>query len=127
MTKPKPLTGKQKLFVEHYAATLNGTKAARLAGYKGSDATLAVAAHKLLRLGKIKDEVEKRFKGAAMGADECLARIADHAKSKSPQALRALELVGKAHSLFVDRVEHSGRLNVSEMTDEELRKIAGRD
>jgi phage terminase small subunit len=120
------LTGKQKLFVEHYAVTLSGTEAARRAGYAKGDASLAAAGSRLLRNVKIKDEIGERFSKMAMGADECLARLADHAKSEGGQSLRALELIGKTHSLFTDKIEHSGHIDYQRMSDEELKELAGR-
>jgi phage terminase small subunit len=120
------LTGKQKLFVEHYAATMNATKAARRAGYAEGESNLSSAGSRLLINVKVKAELDKRFAKMTMGADECLARLAEHAKSESGQALRALELIGKAHSLFTDKIEHSGHIDYTSMSDEKLKELAGR-
>lgn len=43
------LTSKQKAFVVAYAEKRNGTEAARIAGYKGSNKTLAQVAHENLK------------------------------------------------------------------------------
>lgn len=51
------LTGKQQSFVEHYAASGNGTEAARLAGYAPKAA--AQQAARLLRIAKIQKAVQK--------------------------------------------------------------------
>lgn len=62
-----------------------------------------------------------------MSADECIARISMHAKSKNPRvALKALEIIAKRWSLLTDKVELSGSLDVRNMSDEELEKLAGR-
>lgn len=74
------LTFKQRLFVEHYLgdAKGNGTKAAQMAGY-GAPNVAAVAASRLLRNAKIAALVENRVTGAAMSANEVLARLSEHA------------------------------------------------
>lgn len=54
-TDPDGLTIKQRAFVQAYVGKANGNgfKAAKLAGYSGSDATLKNAAHKLLKIPKV--------------------------------------------------------------------------
>ena len=51
----RPLTKMQQMFVDAYkgAAMGNATEACRLAGYRGSDATLAVRGSQLIRTHKI--------------------------------------------------------------------------
>lgn len=58
---PKELTPKQKLFVEHYLVTRNATKAAREAGYTGSDKAVQVSGSRLLSNPIVKAAVEKGF------------------------------------------------------------------
>lgn len=70
----------QSAFVDFYVVVKNGTKAARLAGYKGNENVLAVTAHDNLRNPKIRDEVARRFRDQAMAADEVLARLGDIAR-----------------------------------------------
>lgn len=70
-------TGKQRAFIDHYLITLNGTEAARCAGYKGDDNTLGVIAHENLRKLKIKDEIERRLGEQTMSANETLRRVSD--------------------------------------------------
>ena len=52
------LTAKQLKFIEVYAG--NGTDAARLAGYKGTDESLAAIASRLLRLVNVTDAIKSR-------------------------------------------------------------------
>lgn len=75
------LTAKQKSFVNHYITTLNGVEAARLAGYKGTYASLCVIAHENLRKLKIRQEIDRRLRSAAISADETLARVSKQATS----------------------------------------------
>ena len=75
------LKGKQFLFCEHYIQTSNGTLSARLAGYKGNDATLASVACENLRKPKIRDYLADRYREFAMTADEVLMRLASIARA----------------------------------------------
>jgi len=53
------LTTKQTRFVQEYLKCLNGTEAARLAGYKGSYRTLSVVAHELSRHPLVKHKIDE--------------------------------------------------------------------
>lgn len=142
-------TAKQQLFIAWYPALLDGVKAARKAGYKGDENTLAVIASENLRKPHIAAEIEKQLSERIMSANEVAARlseqargdlgeflnlvktdeIANHPKSrllkkfkktvhvlkdKSVQvtfefelynAQTALELIGKYHAIFADRLK----------------------
>lgn len=133
MSKQK-LTTRQKLFIEAYLANPNGTEAARKAGYKGSDKQLAVIATQNLNKLNISRVVEKRVEKAAMSADEVLHELAEIAKSdwkehleikygkdgevidailRLADKIKALELIGKHHKLFTEKLEHSGEVQVT--------------
>lgn len=136
------LTDKQHLWAEYYIQTGNATLAARLAGYKGNDNTLAVVGHQNLRKHKIQEFLSERYQEVAMASDEVMARLAKkaranvsdfvdesgiidwrkvhqsgdviksitHTKGKQSKielesSLRALELIGKHHILFTDKVQ----------------------
>jgi phage terminase small subunit len=73
-------TNKQRLFVEHYLQCWNGTEAARLAGYRGNDATLASIASENLRKPKIRAEIERRIAAEAISANEVLWQLGKQAK-----------------------------------------------
>lgn len=74
------LTNKQKAFIEHYLECWNGTEAARKAGYKGNDNTLAAIGSQNLRKLNIKRRVQDRLDAKAMSANEILDRLAQHAR-----------------------------------------------
>lgn len=74
------LTDKEQLFADFYLIHLNGTLAAKLAGYKGSTNVLAVTAHHNLRKPKIRDYVDAALAERVMGKNELLSRLADMAR-----------------------------------------------
>lgn len=70
------LTTKQRLFVESYLSNgFNATEAARTAGYKGNDVTLAAVGYENLRKPQIAAVVSERINEAAMSANEVLHRL----------------------------------------------------
>lgn len=103
------LTDKQAVFVDVYLECWNATEAARRAGYKGNDITLASVGYENLRKPHIVEVVNKRKADLLMSADEALKRISDIGRGKNIDAkpgdiLRALELIGKAHNIFSDNI-----------------------
>lgn len=70
------LTTKQRLFVESYLSNgFNATEAARVAGYKGNDVTLAAVGYENLRKPQIASVISERINEAAMSANEVMARL----------------------------------------------------
>lgn len=117
----KKLTYKQQLFVEAYlgAAKGNATEAARLAGYKGNDQTLASVGAENLKKPQIASRVRARVDAVGMSADEVLNELAAVARipaSEEPKSVqnkvKALELLGKHHKLFVEQVDLTSKGNV---------------
>jgi len=147
----RKLTGKQEAFVIAYLKNgFNATEAARTAGYKGNENTLAVIGYQNLRKHKILERIEAYFEEKGMAANEVLFRLSEQARSditffidaptkrqfklnmekikakgylirkikytlQGPEielysSQKALELIGKHHRLFVDRVEHDGEI-----------------
>jgi phage terminase small subunit len=76
----RPLTNKQRVFVEEYLTTWNATEAARRAGYSGSDETLAVTGSENLRKPNVSEYIKKRISEKAMSADEVLLRLGEIAR-----------------------------------------------
>jgi phage terminase small subunit len=90
------LTAKQRLFVYHYIATnMNGTKAARLAGYQGDENTLAVTAYENLRKPKIRAAISEFLEEQAMGAAEVIARLSAMARGSIEDVLEVALVDGK--------------------------------
>lgn len=112
------LNHKQQLFVEAYLGAANGnaTEAARIAGYKQPHSQ----GSRLLENVEIASRVRERVAEAGMTANDVLTELASVARlpyDGDPKAVqnkvRALELLGKHHKLFVEKqeVEHSGTVN----------------
>lgn len=112
------LTPKQQAFVEAYDG--NGTAAARAAGYKGSEQTLASVAYENLR----KPDVVAAIQARRVPVSE--SRIASReerqafwtATMRDTEAelngrLKASELLGKSEADFVERHQHSGGVSVT--------------
>lgn len=132
MSKPK-LTNKQKAFVDEYIIDLNATQAAIRAGY--SEKTANVIAAQILAKLSIQEEIAKaiaeRSKRTQVNADWVLKNLQEifHRcmqnipviekgvntgvyKFEPAAATRAVELIGKHLGMFVDKVDHSGGLDV---------------
>ena len=112
------LSLKQRSFIVWMvSAEVNGnaTEAARRAGYKGSDATLATVGKENIRKPHIAAELEKLTKEALKAADvtvEKVLRDLEDARKKAlsegqyASAIRGSELQGKYLKMFVEKIEH---------------------
>ena len=106
------LTAKQLKFIEVYAG--NGTDAARLAGYKGTDESLAAIASRLLRLVNVTDAIKSR---EAKRTSKLIANREERQQfwTKMMRAeeipekwrLEASKLLGMSEADFTQKVEHS--------------------
>ena len=105
-------TAKQKLFIDNYLVTLNGTEAARLAGYKGDDNVLGVIAYENLRKPKIKKEIEHRLSESALSANETLARVAQHATASLDDFLVIDDARDGVVRIDLERAKEAGKLGV---------------
>lgn len=119
----KKLNPRQRKFGELYEG--NGTEAARRAGYKGSDNTLAQTARDLLRNPQIQALIETR------NHKDLAADIADRKERQTfwtktlrnediemKERLRASELLGKSEADFTEKHDHSH--SFEGLTDEQL-------
>lgn len=119
MAKHK-LTTRQQKFVAAYDG--NATKAAKLAGYTGSQNVLGRTGFSLLRHPIIRAAIDRREEGAfrsliltreerqqlwsSMACDETL---------DSGARLRASELLGKSQGDFIERLEVKGELTLLDL------------
>lgn len=98
--RPKPelkpagqLTGKQLAWIDAYLgeARFNGTKAARIAGYAGSDAVLASIARENLRKPRISRAIADRLKERHLTAEVILAELAAIALGGVPDLVEVVD------------------------------------
>jgi phage terminase small subunit len=122
------LTQKQRLFVEAFIGQANGNarEAARAAGYSGDDNALSQRAFELMRNPKVSELIGVRVEEAVMRSNEVLSQLSAIAKGdwqnfleirrdkdgetvsanlKLSDKIKALELLGKYHKLFSERLD----------------------
>jgi phage terminase small subunit len=122
------LTQKQRLFVESFIGPANGNArtAARMAGYSGDDNALSSRAFELMQNPKIAALIGVRVQEAVMQSNEVLGELSTIAKAdwqnfleirrdkdgeiisatlKLADKIKSLELLGKYHKLFSDRID----------------------
>jgi len=131
------LTAKQDMFCKEYLIDLNATQAAIRAGY--SKKTAYAMGHENLRKPKLAKEIQilndERSKRTLVNGDwvlEKLQIVAERCMTAEPVMIRgedgmeesgeykfdssgankSLELIGKHHKLFTDRLEIDGKLIV---------------
>lgn len=107
------MNDRQRMFVAEYAKDRNATQAAIRAGYSARSAR--VTSTRLLANAAIRAAVDEKLAEAAsaagMSAAEVLrtvAGIARNGDSKDADRLKALELIGKHHKLWTERMQLGG-------------------
>ena len=110
---PSKVERREQLFVEEYLIDLNGSRAARAAGYKGSDQVIGVTATRLLKKPKIAAAIQaamdERVKRTQFNADRVLKEI---------EYLATVD-IGKAYD------EKGQLLPIKDIPEEVRRAIAG--
>ena len=112
------LSLKREKFIAAYLGEANGnaSEAARIAGYKQPHSQ----GPRLLENAEISSRVRAVVEEAAMSAEQVLRELAkvamlpaDGDPKSVTNKVRALELLGKHHKLYVEKqeVEHSGGVN----------------
>lgn len=112
------LTAMQARFVAAYDG--NGVAAARKAGAKGSDGSVAATASRWLKMAKVADAIakreQKRQNPAIADREERQAfwtavMRGEHAGEGADwkDRIKASELLGKSEGDFLDRVDHSSK------------------
>jgi Terminase small subunit len=108
----RPLTLKQRKFVEEYLTCWNASEAARRAGYR---TRADVAGAQILGNPSIRAAIEERLAEAAMSADEVLTRLTDQARCNVADFIRIGR--GGKPALDLKRAEREGKLHlISEIT-----------
>ena len=119
------LTAKQESFCGFIASGQPAIDAYRQAYRDGKPTTISSSANKLLRLPHIATKIDSlkaetasasswdrvKFVGMLWQRSQAASQAGQHSAS-----IRALELIGRACGLLVDRVEHSGSVGVEHYT-----------
>jgi hypothetical protein len=139
------LTAKEELFVSHYLgdARGNATQAVRLAGYKGTDASLRTLGWKLLTKVDIRARIRGVLDQSEASAERTIRELSDVAfaewrdfiliktdpktgeavevKMDLGSKVKSLELLAKYHKLLTDKQEVELRdLSAAESLDKKL-------
>ena len=106
------LTHKQQLYVEHYNKTGNGTESARVAGYKGTDVTLAAVGYENLNKPHIASALKALQATRAMHSnrtqhdmDAFLWSVISNDSDAMRDRLTAAQQVQRLNGWVVDRSE----------------------
>jgi phage terminase small subunit len=107
------MTPRKQRFVAEYLVDLNGSAAAVRAGY--SPRSAKQRAFELLQepeiAAAVKLKTEKNLERVGMTVDEIMNGLAGLAREgeRDSDKIRAYELLGKYHKLFVDKIEATGK------------------
>ena len=94
----------RQAFVEHYLETWNATEAAKRAGYSTESARQQGS--RLLTNVDIRDAIEARLSAIAMGPNEVLARLGDHARASLD------DMLDRSNSLDLNAARANGKLHL---------------
>lgn len=103
---PTELTPQMFLFINYYLILLNGTEAARAAGYSGDDATLCQIGSRLLSHVNVAREIDARLQKHAMSANEVLAMYTAIARGD------IADVVNGAGATDLDEAKRRGKSNL---------------
>jgi hypothetical protein len=113
------LTIKQRLFVDHYIICMNGTEAARLAGYDGDNAQLAVIASQNLRKLNVSRALDARLNAFTMSANEVLIRLTDIARGDVGDAMNSAGAIDPSEARRRGKTHLIKKIKTKTITTEE--------
>lgn len=123
------LSAKHSAFVNAYLTTFNATEAYHQVYAPKSREVAASSGHRLFRNDEIAEAISQRLSETAMGADEVLMRLAEHARGDiadflqvSPNGDAALTLTGeneKARTRLIKKVTQRKTIRTTEQSQTE--------
>lgn len=131
--RKRPPTAKQTAFVHWYCSALvnmNGTEAARRAGYKGNDNQLGTIAAENMQKPAVRELIDKRLEKALSGADVTVEAVLRRVQVIGDKALedrqyasaaKCAELHGKYLKMWTERIEHVS--TIEDVSDQELVRL----
>jgi phage terminase small subunit len=129
------LNPKQKLFIREYLKDRNATRAVISAGYSKTGAS--VTGTRLLGHPKIAAAVQRKATERLEKLDISVDFVLNTIRSTISAALDAeefgpafkgLELLGKYHKLFTEKIEHSGlieHVDLTQLNESQLQQVEG--
>ena len=130
------LTAKQQRFADYYIQTGNATESAIKAGYSKKTAR-SIGQENLTKpdIAKYIEEVNKKLEDERIAGmkeiKEFWTSMFRNEIAEDKDRLKASEYLAKTNGAFLDKVEHSGNMEVNnafaDLTTEELRKLANKD
>lgn len=120
--KDVKLTVKQKKFADEYVKSGNATQSYIDAGYKASNRKVAEAnSNKLLGnhrvieyIGKVNKEIQTASIADMVEVKEFWTNTMRNKYKEDKDRLKASEYLAKTNGAFIDRVEHSGEIDLRE-------------
>lgn len=123
LTPTKKLTNKQKVFVEAYLRTLNGTLSAIEAGYSKKTA-YSIASENLMK-PEIRVEIEKRISEKIMSSNEVMLRLSNMAQASLLPFIR-IDKDGFVYFNFSDPEAQNYFYLIKKIKTKRERRIEGR-
>lgn len=117
----KPLTNKQKLFIDYYLQCWNAAEAARRAGY--SERSAYSQGWENLRKPEIQSAISARLDEAHMSADEALAILASHARGDIGEFL---DISSVGFSLDLEEAQKKGITKLIKKIEQKVITINGK-
>lgn len=119
------LNQRQRLFIGAYLKHGNAGQAAREAGY--ADRSADMQASRLLKNDKIRNEI-KRIRAKTEKAtianrqerQEILTEMLYDESATKTEKQRAIDILNKMDGDYLTKIEHSGAVGISQMSDAEL-------
>ena len=122
--KKRPLTTKQRIFVDEYIKDYNATQAAIRAGYSAK--TAALIGWENIRKPNIKELIDIHVESFAVGRNERLAILAELSReaSRDSDRLTAVKMLGQLSGDYIEKkeVELSGGIDITSKVEAAINK-----
>lgn len=118
------LNERQTKFAENYAKHGNATKAYAEAGYESKSIKSDEAnAARLIRNDKVAsyikeltDKIRSQSIADLVEIKEFWTKVIRSDEEETPHRLKAAELIAKTQGAFIDKIEHSGKIDVNDIS-----------
>ena len=119
------LNERQTKFCLNYVKHGNAVKAYMEAGYdikseagaRASSSKLLTNPNVMLKLKELNEKTEKSTIADLVEIKEFWSKIVRSDEEETPHRLKAAELIAKTQGAFIDKVEHSGKIDINSIAD----------